>query len=100
MNSSPNTLQELVLRETEDGAKLVRFLMDVVDAEVEGVKFADRISAVRELLDRCYGKPSTAVDRSAATSDDGEDASNMLIDRILQSIDEASSDDEGEAADD
>ena len=100
MSSSSNTLQELVLRETEDGARLVQFLIDVVDAEVEGVKFADRMSAARELLDRCYGKPFTATDRSTAISDDGDDASDVLIDRILRSIDEASSDDEREAADD
>ena len=99
MKSTSNTLQQLVLRETDDGLKLVRFLVDVMDAEVEGVKVADRTGAARELLDRCFGRPFTATDRTAETSDDADDASNMLIDRILRVINETSPD-EGEAADD
>ena len=99
MKSTSNTLQQLVLRETDDGLKVVRFLVDVMDAEVEGVKVADRTGAARELLDRCFGRPFTASDRSAEISDDADDASNMLIDRILRVINETSPD-EGEAADD
>ena len=99
MNSTANTLQQLVLRETDDGQRLVRFLLDVMDAEIEGVKIADRAAAARELMDRCFGKPFTATDRTSETSDDTDDASDMLMDRILRVIDEGS-DDGGEAADD
>ena len=99
MKSTTNTLQQIVLKETDDGLNLVRFLVDVMDAEIEGVKVADRTGAARELLDRCFGRPFTATDRSAETSEDGGDASDMLIDRILRVIDETTPD-EGEAADD
>ncbi len=99
MKSTPDTLQQLVLKETDDGLNLVRFLVDVMDAEIEGVKVADRTGAARELLDRCFGRPFTATDRSADLSEDGGDASDMLIDRILRVIDETTPD-EGEAADD
>ena len=93
MSSTSNTLQQLVLRETDDGLKLVRFLVDVMDAEIEGVKTTDRTAAARELLDRCFGKPFTAADRTAEVSDDGDDASNVLLDRIMRVIDEVSSPD-------
>ena len=99
MKSTPDTLQQIVLKETDDGLNLVRFLVDVMDAEIEGVKVADRTGAARELLDRCFGRPFTATDRSADLSEDGGDASDMLIDRILRVIDETTPD-EGEAADD
>ena len=99
MKSTPNTLQQIVLEETDDGLRLVRFLVDVMDAEIEGVKVADRTGAARELLDRCFGRPFTAIDRSADLSDDADNASDMLIDRILRVIDETAHDDE-EAADD
>ena len=99
MKSTPNTLQQIVLEETDDGLRLVRFLVDVMDAEIEGVKVADRTGAARELLDRCFGRPFTATDRSADLSDDADNASGMLIDRILRVIDETAPDD-GEAADD
>ena len=99
MKSTTDTLQQIVLKETDDGLNLVRFLVDVMDAEIEGVKVADRTGAARELLDRCFGRPFTATDRSADLSDDGGDASDMLIDRILRVIDETTPD-EGEAADD
>lgn len=99
MKSTPNTLQQIVLEETDDGLRLVRFLVDVMDAEIEGVKVADRTGAARELLDRCFGRPFTATDRSADPSDDADNASDMLIDRILRVIDETAPDD-GEAADD
>ena len=88
MKSTSNTLQHLVLRETDDGLRLVRFLVDVMDAEIEGVKVADRTGAARELLDRCFGRPFTATDRSADISDGADNASDMLIDRILRVIDE------------
>ena len=94
MKSTSNSLQQLVLRETDDGLRLVRFLVDVMDAEIEGVKVADRAAAARELLDRCFGKPFTATDRTSETSDDTDDASDMLIDRIMRVIDEGSSDDQ------
>ena len=99
MKSTPDTLQQIVLKETDDGLNLVRFLVDVMDAEIEGVKVADRTGAARELLDRCFGRPFTATDRSAEISDDADSASDMLIDRILRVIDETTPD-EGEAADD
>ncbi len=99
MKSTPNTLQQIVLEETDDGLKVVRFLVDVMDAEIEGVKVADRTGAARELLDRCFGRPFTATDRSSEFSDDTDNASDMLIDRILRVIDETALD-EGEAADD
>lgn len=99
MKSTPNTLQQLVLNETDDGLSLVRFLVDVMDAEIEGVKVADRTGAARELLDRCFGRPFTASDRSADLSDDADDASDLLIDRILRVIEETAPDYE-EAADD
>ena len=99
MKSTTNTLQQIVLKETDDGLNLVRFLVDVMDAEIEGVKVADRTGAARELLDRCFGRPFTATDRSAELSDDADSASDMLIDRILRVIDETTPD-EGEAADD
>ena len=94
MNSTSNTLQQLVLRETDDGLKLVRFLVDVMDAEIEGVKTTDRTAAARELLDRCFGKPFTADDRTVEVSDDRDDASDVLLDRIMMVIDEVSSPDE------
>ena len=94
MKSTSNSLQQLVLRETDDGLRLVRFLVDVMDAEIEGVKIADRASAARELLDRCFGKPFTATDRTSETSDDTDDASDMLIDRIMRVIDEADSEEQ------
>ena len=94
MKSTSNSLQQLVLRETDDGLRLVRFLVDVMDAEVEGVKISDRAGAARELLDRCFGKPFTSTDRSAETSDDADDASDMLIDRIMRVIDEADSEEQ------
>ena len=94
MKSTSNTLQQLVLRETNDGLRLVRFLVDVMDAEIEGVKIADRTAAARELLDRCFGKPFTATDRTAEASADVDDASDVLIDRILRVIDEVSADDQ------
>ena len=100
MKSTPDTLQQIVLKETDDGLNLVRFLVDVMDAEIEGVKVADRTSAARELLDRCFGRPFTATDRSAELSDDADSASDMLIDRILRVIDETSPDEGKEAADD
>ena len=99
MKSTPDTLQQIVLKETDDGLNLVRFLVDVMDAEIEGVKVADRTGAARELLDRCFGRPFTATDRSAEISDDADSASDMLIDRILRVIDETTPDEE-EAADD
>ena len=61
MKSTSNSLQQLVLRETDDGLRLVRFLVDVMDAEIEGVKIADRAArrsrAPRPLLRQavhCY----------------------------------------------
>ena len=94
MKSTSNSLQQLVLRETDDGLRLVRFLVDVMDAEIEGVKVADRAAAARELMDRCFGKPFTATDRTSEISDDVDDASDLLIDRIMRVIDEGSSDDQ------
>ena len=94
MKSTSNTLQRLVLHETDDGLRLIRFLMDVMDAEIEGVKTTDRIAAAREILDRCFGKPFTATDRSTELADDSDAASDMLIDRILKVIDEVSPDEQ------
>ena len=94
MKSTSNSLQQLVLRETDDGLRLVRFLVDVMDAEIEGVKVADRAAAARELMDRCFGKPFTATDRTSEISDDVDDASDMLIDRIMRVIDEADSEEQ------
>ena len=98
MTTTPNTLQQLVLQETDGGLRPVRFLLEVMDAEIDGVKITDRIAAARELLDRCFGKPFTATDRTSEISDDADDASNMLADRIRRAIDEMS--DEAEASDD
>ena len=94
MKTTSNNLQQLVLRETDDGLRLVRFLLDVMNAEIEGVKTADRTAAVRELLDRCFGKPFTATDRSAELADDSDVASDVLIDRIMRVIDEVSPDEQ------
>ncbi len=94
MKSTSNSLQQLVLRETDDGLRLVRFLVDVMDAEIEGVKTADRAAAARELMDRCFGKPFTATDRTSEISDDVDDASDLLIDRIMRVIDEVALDEQ------
>ena len=99
MKTTTDALQQLVLQETDDGLRPVRFLMEVMDAEVEGVKMADRIAAAREILDRCWGKPFTATHGSSEISGEADDASDVLVDRILRVIDEAP-DDDGEAADD
>ena len=99
MKTTTSELQQLVLQESEDGLRPIRFLMDVMDAEVEGVKMADRMAAAREILDRCWGKPFTATHGSSEISDGADDASDALAERILRVIDEVS-DDEGEAADD
>ena len=99
MKTTTNALQQLVLRETDDGQMLVEFLLGVMNAEVEGVKMADRMSAAREILDRCWGKPFTANYGSSGISGEADDASDVLLDRILRVIDEVS-DDDGEAASD
>lgn len=99
MKTTTNTLQHLVLQETDDGLRPVRFLVDVMDAEIEGVKMADRISAAREILDRCWGKPFTATYGSSEISDEADDSSDVLADRILRVIDDMSHDD-GEDDDD
>ena len=99
MKTTTNALQQLVLSETDDGQMLVDFLLGVMNAEVEGVKTADRISAAREMLDRCWGKPFTAPHGSSEISGEANDASDVLLDRILRVIDDVP-DDHGEAADD
>ena len=99
MKTTTSELQQLVLQETDDGLRPVRFLMDVMNAEFEGVKMADRMAAAREILDRCWGKPFTAACGSSEISDGADDPSDVLVERILRVIDEVS-DDEGEAADD
>ena len=77
-------LPQLVRRETDDGLTVVRFLVEVMDSEVDGVKITDRIAAARELLDRGFGKSFTAVDGSSGDSDDADDASAILAERILR----------------
>ena len=77
-------LPQLVRRETDDGLTVVRFLVEVMDSEVDGVKTTDRIAAARELLDRGFGKSFTAVDGSSDDSDDAADASAILTERILR----------------
>lgn len=42
MTTIQNTLQRLALRETNYGLRLVRFLLDVMDTEIKGVKITDR----------------------------------------------------------
>ena len=103
MNSAggPHThtgsLPELVRRETDDGLSVVRFLVDMMDAEIEGAKTTDRLAAARELLDRGFGKPFTAVESSGGSVEDDREASSALAERIFRALGKPA-DGEGEGA--
>lgn len=94
MKSDPKTLQQIILQETDGGLDLVRFFANLMKSEVESVKTSERAAAARELMDRCFGKPFTATDRSAEVFDDAGDASDVLIDRIMRVIEEMSPDEQ------
>ena len=94
MKPDSKTLQQIVLQETDDGLELVRFFADLMRSEIDGVKVSERTAAARELMDRCFGKPFTATDRSMEVFDDVGDASDVLIDRIMRVIEEMSPDEQ------
>ena len=90
-NYNPPTLPDLIRRETDDGLIAVRFLVDLMDARIEGAKITDRLAAARELLDRGFGKPNAAA-ASAASGDDSDAereaaARAMLAERIRRALD-------------
>ena len=102
----PPSLPDLIRRETDDGLLAVRFLVDLMDARIEGAKITDRLAAARELLDRGFGKPPAATSAAAATTASGDDsdaereatARAMLAERIRRALDampEDSENDEG-----
>ena len=89
---NPHTLPELIREETDDGLLAVRFLVDLMDAQIEGAKIADRLAAARELLDRGFGKPATSP--AASTAPDGDSDSERetaaratLAERIRRALD-------------
>ena len=91
-NHNPPSLPELIRRETDDGLLAVRFLVDLMDAQVEGAKISDRLAAARELLDRGFGKPNAASASSAPSGDDSDaereaSARAMLAERIRRALD-------------
>ncbi len=84
--SGGRTLPDLARRETDDGLKVVRFLVSVMDGDIDGLKPSDRLAAARELLDRCFGKPFAA---SPAAKDDAagaNEAANLLMERIRRAL--------------
>ena len=63
-SSSDNTEFDLALAKkiqesTDDGAKVCRFLINVMEGQLKSFKPHHRISAARELLDRGFGKHAT-----------------------------------------
>ena len=91
-NYNPPTLPDLIRRETDDGLIAVRFLVDLMDARIEGAKITDRLAAARELLDRGFGKPNAAAAASTASGDDSDaereaTARAMLAERIRRALD-------------
>lgn len=92
-NHNPPTLPDLIRRETDDGLLAVRFLVDLMDSQIEGAKITDRLAAARELLDRGFGKPPTATTAAATASGDDSDtdreatARAMLAERIRRALD-------------
>lgn len=92
-NHNPPTLPDLIRSETDDGLLAVRFLVDLMDAQIEGAKITDRLAAARELLDRGFGKPPTATTAAATASGDDSDSERettaraMLAERIRRALD-------------
>lgn len=87
-----HTLPDLIRRETDDGLLAVRFLVDLMDAQIEGAKITDRLAAARELLDRGFGKPNAAAAAATAPGDDSDaereaTARAMLAERIRRVLD-------------
>ena len=87
----PVRLPELIRRETAGGLTVVRFFVNVMDADVDGTKMTDQITAARELLDRCFGKPFTAAADTIGESEDSSDASRILMERIRRVLDDEKS---------
>ena len=93
-NHNPPSLPELIRRETDDGLLAVRFLVDLMDAQVEGAKISDRLAAARELLDRGFGKPNAATSSTMSGASGGDSDSEreaaaraMLAERIRKALD-------------
>ena len=89
---NPPALPDLIRRETDDGLRAVRFLVDLMDARIEGAKITDRLAAARELLDRGFGKPNAAAAATTASGDDSDaereaTARAMLAERIRRALD-------------
>lgn len=61
----PKGLLRLIREETEDGAKLVNFMLAVFDGE-HGAKLADRMAAATWLADRGFGRPVQAMEVTGA----------------------------------
>lgn len=55
----PKGIAKAVRDHLNDPERLVTVLIDVAEGRVQGAKVSDRIMAVRELLDRGYGKAPT-----------------------------------------
>ena len=52
-------LSRLIRIKTDDGRDICRFLIEVVQGQVEGINPGHRVSAARELLSRAFGKNPT-----------------------------------------
>ena len=91
-SAGPLSLADLIMDSTEEGSAAVRFLVQAMLGELDGFRPADRIAAARELLDRCYGKPSASA--SGADSEMDSDLARARavlqarIDAVLGSVDD------------
>lgn len=57
-------LAAMIREKTEDGAAVVRVLVDVLEGREPRAKVADRIEAARLLMDRAWGRPLQAMELS------------------------------------
>ena len=64
------SLQELILQNTDGGATTVEFLTKMMNGGITGSKPIERLRAAKELLDRCYGKPTAGESTSPAEEPD------------------------------
>jgi len=58
----PRGLASRIRGATRDGADLVTFAMDVLNAKIPGVTMRDRLEALQWLSDRGWGKPTVSVE--------------------------------------
>lgn len=79
-------LQRLIRLKTDDGRDICRFLIEVMQGQIEGIHPGHRVSAARELLSRAFGKtPSRPLPRperspeSAHTSNRSQPATSEPV---------------------